>query len=69
MVIDDLDDHGLQMMTGRTKNARIRSGSTPGPLKGKDDTKETPAPLPWQGRHLGQVDVPKDNPRDATDQK
>ena len=33
MVIDDLDDHGFQMMTGRTKNARIRSGSTPGPLR------------------------------------
>ena len=66
MVIDDLDDHGLQMMTGRTKNARIRSGSTPGPLRRQGRQQGDTGATAMAGTPPGTGGRPQGRPRDAT---
>ena len=62
MVINDLDDHDEE--SGREMHGcdGIWTGTPSDSFQGQDDSGKAPAPLPWQGRHRGHGDVPKDVP-------
>ena len=61
-VIEDHDDLHIRKWQRTKENAGFEPGTTWEGMDNWNGHRETPAPLPWQGRHRGQEDVPKDVP-------